>query len=43
VLNVAKIPDRNRARSKNHVQERNIFAFCSPARAIAILQADLRE
>jgi len=43
VLNVSKIPDRNRARSKNHVQERNIFAFCSPVRAIAILQADLRE
>jgi len=42
VLNVSKIPDRNRARSKNHVQERNIFAFCSPVRAIAILQADLR-
>ena len=30
VLNVSKIPDRNRARSKNHVQERNIFALCSP-------------
>jgi hypothetical protein len=32
VLNVPKIPDRNRARSKNHVQERNIFVFCSPVR-----------
>ena len=42
VLNVSKIPDRNRARSKNHVQERNIFAFCSPARTIAILQAGSR-
>jgi hypothetical protein len=42
VLNVSKIPDRNRARSKNHAQERNIFVFCSPVRAIAILQADLR-
>jgi hypothetical protein len=30
VLNVSKIPDRNCARSKNHVQERNIFSFCSP-------------
>ena len=29
VLNVSKISDRNRARSKNHVQEGNIFAFCS--------------
>jgi hypothetical protein len=38
VLNVSKISDRNRARSKNHVQEGNIFAFCSPVRAIAILQ-----
>lgn len=37
VLNVPKISDRNRARSKNHVQERNIFAFCSPVRAIAVL------
>ena len=30
VLNVPKILNRNRAGSKNHVQERNIFAFCSP-------------
>jgi hypothetical protein len=29
VLNVSKISDRNRARSKNHVQEGSIFAFCS--------------
>ena len=42
VLNVSKISDRNRARSKNHVQEGNIFAFCSLARAIAILQAGSR-
>jgi hypothetical protein len=40
VLNVSKISDRNRARSKNHVQERNIFVFCSPVRAIAILLPD---
>jgi hypothetical protein len=32
VLNVSKIPDRNYASSKNHVQERNRFAFCSPPR-----------
>ena len=32
VLNVSKILYRNCARSKNHVQERNIFAFCSPHR-----------
>jgi hypothetical protein len=42
VLNVSKIPDRNRARSKNHVQERNIFVFCSSVRAIVTLQAHLR-
>jgi hypothetical protein len=42
VLNVLKISDRNRARSKNHVQEGNIFVFCSPLRAVAILRADLR-
>ena len=42
VLNVSKIFDRNCACSKNHVQERNIFAFCSPARTIAILQAGSR-
>ena len=30
VLNVSKILYRNCARSKNHVQERSIFAFCSP-------------
>jgi hypothetical protein len=29
VLNVSKIPDRNRARSQNHMQKLNIFAFCS--------------
>jgi len=34
VLNVSKVPDRNRACSKNHVQERSIFVFCSPVRAI---------
>ena len=32
VLNVSKIRDRNCACSKNHVQERNIFAFCSPVK-----------
>jgi len=32
VLNVSKIFYRNCARSKNHVQKRNIFAFCSPLR-----------
>ena len=42
VLNVSKISDRNRARSKNHVQEGSIFVFCSPVRAIAILQAGSR-
>ncbi len=42
VLNVSKILYRNCARSKNHVKKRTIFAFCSPLRAIAILQADLR-
>jgi hypothetical protein len=31
VLNVSQISDRNRARSKNHVQGVNIFAFCSLA------------
>jgi hypothetical protein len=36
VLNVSKISDRNRARSKNHVQEGSIFSFCSPWRAVAI-------
>ena len=30
VLNGSDILYRNCARSKNHVQERNIFAFCSP-------------
>ena len=30
VLNVSNILYRNCARSKNHVQERSIFAFCSP-------------
>src|SRR5580658_2053777 len=30
VLNVSKILYRNCARSKNHVQKRSIFAFCSP-------------
>ena len=29
VLNVSKILYRNCARSKNHVQKRSIFAFCS--------------
>lgn len=29
VLNVSKISDRNRACSKDHMQERSIFAFCS--------------
>ena len=42
VLNVSKISDRNCARSKNHVQERNTFVFCSPARAVAIPQAGSR-
>jgi len=42
VLNVSKISDRNRARSKNHVQEGSIFAFCSLLRAVAILRANLR-
>jgi hypothetical protein len=42
VLNVSKISDRNRARSKNHMQEGNIFVFCSPARPVAILQAGSR-
>jgi hypothetical protein len=42
VLNVSKISDRNPARSKNHVQESSIFAFCSPLRAAAILRAGLR-
>ena len=31
VLNISKVLYRNCARSKNHVQKRNIFAFCSPA------------
>ena len=30
VLNVSDILYRNCARSKNHVQKRSIFAFCSP-------------
>ena len=30
VLNVSDILYRNCARSENHVQERSIFAFCSP-------------
>ena len=30
VLNVSKILYRNCARSKNHVQKRSTFAFCSP-------------
>ena len=42
VLNVSNILYRNCARSKNHVQERNIFVFCSPVR-VAILQADCGE
>jgi hypothetical protein len=42
VFNVSKISDRNRARSKNHVQERSIFVFCSPVRAVAILQVGSR-
>ena len=42
VPNVSKVSDRNRALSKNHVQEGNIFAFCSLERAIAILQAGSR-
>jgi hypothetical protein len=29
VLNVSDILYRNRARSKNHMQERTIFVFCS--------------
>jgi hypothetical protein len=33
VLNVSKILYRNCARSKNHVQKRNIFAICSPIRS----------
>ena len=41
VLNVSDILYRNCARSKNHVQKRSIFAFCSPVR-VAILQTDLR-
>src|ERR1700688_3541104 len=36
VLNVSKILYRNCARSKNHVQKRIIFAFCSPVDEIAI-------
>jgi len=36
VLNVSEISDHNRARSKDHVQERSIFAFSSPLRAVAI-------
>ena len=32
VLNVLDILYRNCARSKNHVQKRSIFAFCSPVR-----------
>jgi hypothetical protein len=33
VLNVSKIPDRDYAGSKSHVQERSIFVFCSPRRS----------
>jgi hypothetical protein len=42
VFNVSKISDRNRARSKNHVQEGSMFAVCSLLRAVAILRANLR-
>jgi len=36
VLNVSNILYRNCARSKNHVQKRSIFAFCSPEDQVAI-------
>ena len=32
VLNVSDILHRNCARSKNHVQKRSIFVFCSPVK-----------
>ena len=38
VLNVSDILYRNCARSKNHVQERSIFAICSPIRIQSIEQ-----
>jgi hypothetical protein len=40
VLNVSKILYRNCARSKNHVQEPSIFAFCSPTGKVAITSQD---
>jgi len=44
VLNVPKILYRYCARSKNHVQKRGIFAFCSPNEiAIKSSNADPRD
>jgi len=43
VLNVPKILYRYCARSKNHVQKRSIFAFCSLSDSIKSGNADPRD
>ena len=40
VLNVSDILYRDCARSKNHVQKRSIFAFCSPLGSGSITSQD---